>query len=60
MSKKKKKNKNAQNYFKLRYVIEYFKTSKFNYQKILIQLNFLQRYEALKFLIFGSEVRVKI
>ena len=31
MSKKMKKNKSAQKFFKLKYVIEYFKTSKFYY-----------------------------
>ena len=36
MSKKWKKNKIAQNFFILKYVIEYFKTSKFYYYKLLV------------------------
>ena len=58
MSKKGEK-KSSQNFFKLKYIIKNFKTSNFYYLKILLQLNFLWRYESSKFLIFTSKIHVK-
>ena len=44
-----KKKKSAQDYFVFNYVIERCKLSKFYHLRVLIQLNFLQKYESSKF-----------
>ena len=56
---KKGKKKSVQNFFILKYVIKSFKISNIFYLKVLVQLNFLWRYESSKFLIFASKMRVK-
>ena len=56
---KKGKKKSFRNFFILKYVIKSFKTSNFYYLKVLVQPNFLWRYESSKFLIFNSKTRVK-
>ena len=55
----KKKNKSAQSFFILKYVIECLKTSKFYYQIVLALLNVLQKYEDSNFLIFSTKLPVK-
>ena len=57
MSKKEKRS--AKNFFIPKYVVKSFKISNFYYIEILAQLNFLWRYDSLKFLIFTSKIRVK-
>ena len=57
--KKRKKEKSAQNFLILKYVVKSLKISNFYYQKVLAQLNFLWRYEGRKFLIFTNKMRVE-
>ena len=57
--KKGKKEKSVQNFFILKYVVKSFKISNFDFLKVLVQLNFLWRYESSKFLIFFFFYRVE-
>ena len=56
---KKREKKSAQNFFIFKYVIKNFKKSNAYYRKVLVQLNFLQRYKGSKFLIFDRKTSVK-